>query len=193
MDDSIRIQKLVQNHFEETDIALFTEIVEAFVYEMPTDNAEVSKEIEKFIEAMGITDGYVKYLSEKRNKDKIFTDRINNGLIEDIKVGMLNTTHNKCRVFFKYDNKIKNNTIQGLEAKLDIEKINTEIEKTIVGITKKTNKFLINKLLEIITCLNNNEQYFYSKKEDTELVEYITELRNENRTNNNTKIKRRKK
>ena len=70
MTDLLRIQELVQEHFEHTDHELFIEITDTFVYEKATTNPKVSDEIKKFLDAMDINVTYANYLAEKRRKDK---------------------------------------------------------------------------------------------------------------------------
>ena len=43
--------------------------------------------------------------------------------------------------------------------------------------TKKNLKFVKNKCLEILRCLNDNENYIYGKEEDEALVEKIEQLK----------------
>jgi hypothetical protein len=194
MNDSLRIQELVQEHFEETDPQLFIEIVDAFVYEKGSTNPKVSEEVDKFLSVMGIKDDYVTYLTTKDNlfvKSKAIFE-----VIYDIKFAMLNTSHNNARWYFNKlnDKKIESDSdIASAKNRLDIQIINTKIANVMLKSEKSKSKFLSKKLLDLLESLNRSENYFYSEKEDAELVETINYLMDENRTNTPAKPKGRKK
>lgn len=144
-------QKMVFEHFKDTDSQLFTEIVNCFVYESGTNNVEVSKEVENFLVKMEIKDDYVNYLSTRNNK--YFSDRTLAEFIQNIKIGFLNAS------FIKFKTHLQNENQNQKKLKSDF-------------------KFVSSELTNILENLNEGEIYFYSKEKDAELLTKIKSLSN---------------
>lgn len=185
MSDILRIQELVQNHFEETNHELFIEIVDTFVYEKGTTNSAVSEAITNFLKEMDIEDDYLEYIRIKDRKS-YFKDFTLITLFDNIRLAMLNTSHNNARWYFK---KIKEEN----DCKIKLLESTIRVKESEVKISEIKVDFLCGKLLYILENMNNNEMYFYGKEDDAKLVTLVKEYRDEDRANITTKKKRRNK
>jgi hypothetical protein len=179
MSDIQQIQKLVQDYFENTDPELFIKVVDVFVYEQGTDDSEVTGLITKFLNDMDISKDHATYFFE-RDKQNYFKDFTLITFIENIKLAMLNTSHNNARWYFKRNKTKHQSEIDILNATIKADKAAYKYEKTKAD-------YFGDKLEEILTRLNYSESYFYGEKEDKKLLEVIKKFKDENRTNTRTK------
>jgi hypothetical protein len=151
-DDSLRIQELVQEHFEKTDLELFVQIVDTFVYEQGTNNTLVSEQIQKFLKEMEIEQEYVTFLTQR---NKSFIDRNINELFQNIRIAMLVTSHSKTRQFLKVLEKDENREKR-------------ELKEKVVKLGKM--------LIDMYSCLNRSETYMNGRDEDEQTVNNIKEM-----------------
>lgn len=152
----IRIQEIVADYFENTDNETLVSIIESFVYNLPAEKEGISKIIEKFIEDNELTTAYVNYLSDiKKQKFFLSSAPSERYMIQDIKHAMLNLSFNRLR--------------NGIYSAEKLKKESNSKNKNNFNFIKKT-------LLQVFSSFNNNESYFYGKKEDAKIVEKIKSM-----------------
>jgi len=97
---TLSLQKQIIEYFSKYDDKTFIQIVDAFVYNTPTDkNKEISNILQNFLKDNGIEEAFVNYVSDLRDKNKFFkrSSFSEIGIIEDIKSAMLNASFNRFR------------------------------------------------------------------------------------------------
>lgn len=148
-----QIQKIVFNYFKEVDDKTIMDITNSFTFVNPTDNKKASDLIMQFLKDNGLEKAFVNYMSDYQNPQKLWltSSPTESHMIEQIKTAFLVLCFNR-----NYRN---NKVDKSEETKL-----------------KRNFKFVKNKCLEILNCLNNNENYIYGKDEDKKLVEKITKM-----------------
>lgn len=151
---SIQIQKIVFDYFRDVEDETILDITNSFTFTQPATNPKVSELVTKFLQDQKLEKVYVNYLSDLRGDSKFsrVSSHSDCALIEDIKTALLVLSFNRA---FNSKNK----------------KVTAESE------TKKNLKFLKSKCLEILRCLNDNENYIYGKEEDEALVEKIEKIK----------------
>lgn len=158
---TLSIQEQILDYFKEYDDQTISHFIDSFVYYKPAYNDQISKLVEKFLEDNGITEAYLNYVSDARG-DNDFFKRASGSQVDTINIvnqALLNLVYNRFR----------NNLI-------DKSKLN-EIDKKVIKLNKKNFNLLKKSLLECYDCLNRNENYFYSKEEDKDLVDKISQIK----------------
>lgn len=154
------LQEIVFDWFKDYDDKTVSEFIRSFIYNQPVRVDGISELIDKFLVDNGIKDIYVNHLSDIRNPDKIFTScsSSDRGMLNDIHMSLLSLSWNRLN--------------QLVHAKPTV----------VTKIKYKSNKnfnFIKNELLNTFDCLNRCEQYMYSEKEDSELVDKVKNMKNE--------------
>src|SRR5882757_9390084 len=97
---TLSLQKQVIEYFEQYDDKTYIQIVDAFVYNIPSNkNTKVGEIITEFIKKNGLESAYLNYVSDQRGNNKFFTRSSMSeiGMIENIKSAMLNASFNRFR------------------------------------------------------------------------------------------------
>jgi len=154
------LQAIIFEWFDKYDNKTVSEFIRSYIYNQPVRTDGISELIERFITENGLKDAYTNHLSDIRNPDKIFRSCSSSerGLLQDIQMALLSLSWNRL-----------NNIVNSKPT-------------VVTKIKYKSNKnfnFIKKELLETFECLNRCEQYMYSEKEDNELVEKITKMKNE--------------
>jgi hypothetical protein len=147
----MKIEELVDDWFKDYDLETLANFIRSFVYSNPTkkDDNTTSKLIDKFLKDQDIVQVYLNYIFDKNNPDKNFrrSSWSDRELIQDIHVSLLSTYYRKSL-----------------------------IESSEVLKVKRNLKFAKSTAIDLLECLNRNETYFYSEKEDSELLSKLYKL-----------------
>lgn len=147
-----RVQELVLDYFKDIDDTTVSAVVDAMVYFNPiTDRkSKASEVIEKFLKDNGLEQAFLNYTHDYRSESKYFNRASLSeiDMVEKVKNAFLNLSYNRYRVL-----------------------VNKKKEKT------SNFNFMKKRLLEIFECLNNNENYIYSKEDDAKMVAKIEAMK----------------
>ena len=170
MDKFIQIQKNLLDYFKDVDDATFIEFVDCFAYDASTDNEEVSKLAEQFIEDQGLFDAIINHKYDQSDKATIFnrSSLSQVTILQDVKTALVSLSHNRFR------KSILNSKIDALDIK--IGKQENKMSNIILEGNLKSFNLLKSELLECYSSLNNNENYFYGKEADAKIVKRITKI-----------------
>jgi len=166
-----QLQKIIFDYFKDIDDATIVEIVNAFVYDVPNPKLGAGKLIEKFLEDNGLVDAHINYLYDKTDGASLFrrSSLSQSSMIENVKMSLLGLSFNRLSSNVGYDSKI-----EAIEEK--IQKREEKIQKIKSTANKKSFNLVKHELLRCYSSFNNNEQYFYSEKEDAKFVADIKKI-----------------
>ena len=170
MDKFRQIQENLLDYFKDVDDSTFIEFVDCFAYDASTDNEEVSKLAEQFIEDQGLFDAIINHKYDQTEKASLFSrsSLSQRNMLIDIKTTLVSLSHNRFR------KSILNSKIDALDIKIGKQE-NKMSNIKLEGNLKSFN-FLKNQLLACYASLNSNENYFYSEKEDAKFVKQVKEI-----------------
>lgn len=162
-----QLQKIIFEYFKDTDDITLIEIINSFVYDIPNPSLGAGKIIEKFIEDNGLEKAFINYHYDKDNSQYFRRSNMSEtSMIENIKMSFLGLSYNRFSKNTEFDSKIK-----AVEEK--IAKREIKIQKIKDTANTKSLIFLKNTILSCYSTLNNNDNYFYNKKEDAKFVSDI--------------------
>jgi hypothetical protein len=144
-----QVQELVLDYFKDMDDKIVVDVVDSFVYGSPiTDTkSKTSAVIEKFLKDNGLEKAYMNYMIDARGETKFF----------------LRATMSEVDMIEKVRNAMLN---------LSYNRFRAVVKK------RETNfNFLKKTVLEILECLNNNENYIYGKEDDEKLVAKVEAMK----------------
>ena len=100
---SIDLQKIVIDYFEKYDDKTMVEVIESFVYKLPSKSNKTGELIEQFLNDNGLKEAFVNCAiddaKEKVNPDYLFNraSASEREMIEQIKISFLNLAYNRLR------------------------------------------------------------------------------------------------
>lgn len=168
------LQKIIIDFFKDVDNKIVSDLVDVFNYRVKASYPETNKLLDDFLDKNGIRNSFVNVLID--NDDDSILEQMN-----AVVTGEKSTYF--CRATMS-DREMINNITMAL-FNLIAQRFRNSIhepKKTVKVKERKTNKnfnFIKNELLETFECLNRNEQYMYSEKEDSELIEKVKGLKND--------------
>lgn len=97
MSKEIEIQEILFSFFEDISDSQLVGFIDSFIYQLPADNSNTSKLIERFIEENGLEDAFFYYISQLKNPSLFITSPSKIEIMNIIRASLLSIAFNRLR------------------------------------------------------------------------------------------------